>query len=574
MHKISDKKGVQQLIQRLKQVGVHHVVISPGSRNAPLIVSFSQDPYFTTYNIPDERSAAFYALGMAEELNQPVAIACTSGSAILNYYPAIAEAFYRCIPLIVLSADRPEEWIDHGDGQTIRQRGVLKNHILAEMDLIEHLENPQEEIANLKELDRVVQYVVQPWKGPVHINCPFNEPLYGSVSVDEMIAVNEIAYSIQEHVEIDMNLLNELKETWAASKNIMILCGQLPYDESLRNALNTLADYNHIAILVENTSNLVGQRFIHCIDRTLNSIEEENLPHFQPDLLITIGGAVVSKRIKSFLRAAEGMIHWKIGFDFPEMDTYRHLSHSICMSPNQFVRMLPFSSESNQVSRFGEQWKQLDYLIQFKHEQFFEEAGYSDIHAFNLILDCVPDESKLHMGNSSVVRYCQLFDPIKSIRYTSNRGTSGIDGSTSTAIGAAIVNPDMIHTLITGDISFFYDSNALWNKHLPSNVRIILINNGGGNIFKIIPGPDSTDELEEHFVAQHDFNASQICAAFHVAYHAVSSIDELEDAMSTFYQIDHQNRPVLLEVFTSSNLNPQELKRYFKAVKVEARRFS
>lgn len=573
MIKISAKKGVQQLIQRFKHVGIRHIVISPGSRNAPLIISFSQDPYFTTYSIPDERSAAFYALGMAEELGEPVAIACTSGSAILNYYPAIAEAFYRSIPLIVLSADRPLAWIDHGDGQTIRQRGVLSHHIMAEMELLESPILEKELEQNSSEFDRVFDYVFRPWKGPVHINCPFTEPLYESEPALEEDNTSTKRISRVSH-ELSNEDISYINTTWLDAKNIMILCGQMPHSPELHHILNSLSEHSHVAIIVENTSNLAGNRFIHCIDRTLNSIPSHLNRYFQPDLLISIGGAIISKRIKSFLRDSTGVIHWRVGFEFPEMDTYRHLTRSFEDSANHFLRHLPLPQMDVMHTRFGEQWKQLDFLIQLKHEEFFADGPFTDIQVFHYLMDIIPEDSKLHMANSSVVRYCQLFDPIKSIRYTGNRGTSGIDGSTSTAIGAAIANPDLIHTIITGDISFFYDSNALWNHHLPSNIRIILINNGGGGIFKIIPGPDKTDELEQHFVARQHFHAAPLCQAFDVSYLSARTVDELDQAMQHFYQPSPNQRPVLLEVFTPSDANPEELNRYFREIKVEPKIFT
>jgi 2-succinyl-5-enolpyruvyl-6-hydroxy-3-cyclohexene-1-carboxylate synthase len=206
-------------------------------------------------------------------------------------------------------------------------------------------------------------------------------------------------------------------------------------------------------------------------------------------------------------------------------------------------------------------------MCQEKIGSFFQTIPYSDLSVFETILDYIPEDSFLHMGNSSVVRYCQLFDPIKSIHYFSNRGTSGIDGCTSTACGVALMSPSKCNVLITGDVSFFYDSNALWSNHLPANLRIILINNGGGGIFKIIPGPNSTKQSETFFEAKHPFKAEHICKAFGVHYSHAQSIQEVENNMEHFYEQSEDRMPKLIEITTPSELNPIVLKDFFNTIR-------
>src|SRR5690554_647997 len=216
------------------------------------------------------------------------------------------------------------------------------------------------------------------------------------------------------------------------------------------------------------------------------------------------------------------------------MDTFQSLTVSIPMQPNSFLDILLEEGFNRNTSRYGEQWKQLDYLVQGNHAEFLETVPYSDLSVFNLVLDAIPDQSSLHLANSSVIRYAQLFDPIKSINYFCNRGTSGIDGSTSTAIGNTLVGTEKLHTLITGDISFFYDSNAFWNHYVPSNFRVFLINNGGGGIFNIIPGPKTTAQGDAFFVAKHSFSAKSISEAFNVNYFAANSMEEIDEQLDAF----------------------------------------
>jgi 2-succinyl-5-enolpyruvyl-6-hydroxy-3-cyclohexene-1-carboxylate synthase len=283
--------------------------------------------------------------------------------------------------------------------------------------------------------------------------------------------------------------------------------------------------------------------------------------------LITIGGAVVSKKIKAFIRKFKPKYHWKVGFEFPYMDTYQSMTHSFQVEPSLFFHEMNQLNYDRSGSNFGAKWKQTDFLAQEKMPAFFHKVPYSDVKVFETLLDYLPENSQLHMANSSVVRYCQLFDPIQSITYWSNRGTSGIDGSTSTALGAAVASQNDCHVLITGDVSFFYDSNALWNAYLPANFRIILINNGGGGIFKIIPGPASTNQLEQYFEAQHTQDAKLVSEAFGVRYYSAESMEEIESLMLDFYTIDEGGKAKLLEIKTPGESNHLQLDAFFNELK-------
>jgi 2-succinyl-5-enolpyruvyl-6-hydroxy-3-cyclohexene-1-carboxylate synthase len=555
----SDKEHVTTFIHACIRNGMTHVVCSPGSRNAPLVIAIDEHPALETIVVHDERSAAFYALGMAQELKAPVGLVCTSGSAMLNYYPAVSEAYYQYVPIVVMSADRPTEWVNHGDGQTIVQQGVYHNHIRHEARISK--EQTDNEIN--EQVDLAFAAALNTWKGPIHFNLPLEEPLYGKREVEW-----------EKEAEVDRSVVTlglvpaakeQLRKIWNDSPKKMILVGQHDKDLALKNGLFDLCNDSSIAVLVENTSNLTHQRWVHCIDRTLGGISDDEIEKYQPDLLITMGGAVISKRIKQFLRNAPIKAHWKAGYEFLDMNTYRKLTHSFETNPAEFVQMLLSMNLDRNQSNFGSTWKQLDFLNQEKLPAFFETIPYSDMAVFEMLLDYIPENAYLHMANSSVVRYCQLYDPIPSLRYFSNRGTSGIDGSTSTACGVALSSPDTCNVLITGDVSFFYDTNAFWNKQLPSNLRVFLVNNGGGGIFRIIPGPRESDQLENYFEAHHDRKAEFICKAHDVEYSSASSLDEIENQMADFFQ--ESDRPKLMEIFTPRELNGKVLGEYFEFLK-------
>jgi 2-succinyl-5-enolpyruvyl-6-hydroxy-3-cyclohexene-1-carboxylate synthase len=557
----SDKKVVSHLVEQCVAHGLKHIVCSPGSRNAPLVIAFDEHPDVECYVVHDERSAAFVALGMMQQLSAPVAVVCTSGSAVANYYPAVVEAYYQCLPLVVITADRPAAWIDQGDGQTIKQHEVFGAHVRYNANFSDSQDNSE----GLWMLEREVSIAFSEgngaWKGPIHFNVGLSEPLYGTVEKAE-ITPRLI------HLEKGKFTFSTEQSGWMKQKlevsRILVLCGQLEPDPLLNKLLLEFGEHPSVAIVVENTSNLEGKQFVNCIDRTLNAISEDEIEAFRPDVLITLGGAIVSKRIKAFFRKNKPHMHWKVGFEFPYMDTFQCLTHSFQASPKDFLEQLNLLRLNLNKFNFGSKWKQRDFEVQGRMPAFLANAPYSDLKVFDELLDYLPESCHLHMANSSVVRYCQLFDPIRGVRYWSNRGTSGIDGSSSTAVGAAWIAKKDLHVLITGDVSFFYDSNALWNKYLGANLRIILINNSGGGIFRIIPGPDKSPQLETYFEAQHKQQAKEICQAFHVDYLSIANLNDMDNVMREFYTYKEDGRPKLLEIFTPTEENSGVLTSFFE----------
>jgi 2-succinyl-5-enolpyruvyl-6-hydroxy-3-cyclohexene-1-carboxylate synthase len=559
----SNKLIVQKIVSACESYGIKHIVVCPGSRNAPFSIAFDNHPAFSTYVVHDERSAAFFALGMIDQLGSPVAIVCTSGSAIQNFSPAVSEAFYRQLPLVVISADRPKNWIDQGDGQTIRQSNVLRDHAMYVTELSDDTESDEYSWYAKRELNQAFSQVTNPWKGPIHINVGLHEPLYDVQEVKES-TFSKVEFIATENI-IDKEILSNLRKE--ISGKVLVLCGQMNRNDTLQKILADFAENTNVAVLVENTSNLSDTRFVHCIDRTLNLISEGEIEKFIPDLLITLGDAVVSKKIKTFLRKNKPKQHWKIGYAFPHMDTYQSVTHVFQMDAVSFFKQLLSEQSEIHSNNYGSLWRQKDYVAKDKSVEFLDHVEFSDLQVFDYIFQYLPERSILHMANSSVVRYCQLFDPIPSIDYYGNRGTSGIDGSTSTAVGASLANQDKLHVLITGDVSFFYDSNALWNKYLGKNLRIILINNSGGGIFRIIPGPSTSPQRDTFFEATHETNAEGICKSFNVNYQAVNSIFALQTVLTDFFTESLNQRLKVVEIFTPREKNAVVLDEYFQFIK-------
>ena len=550
---------VQLIVDQLLAYDIRKVVVSPGSRNAPFSIAFDEHPEIETFVVHDERSAGFIALGMAQELSETVALCCTSGSACLNYYPAVSEAYYRSIPLLVLTADRPAAWINHGDGQTIVQRDVYKNHILGSLEMDEDLFEQKSIETHQQELAALLSVTTSTWKGPIHLNVGLNEPLY--LTVEKTIDFGKKAPIVPPMKRIDASDMELIVQEINQSK-VLVLAGQMEQNPKLQQELIKLASFPNVVVLVENTSNVQHERFIHCIDRTLNGFDQSN-DAFKPEILITIGGAVVSKRIKAYLRTAGILKHYKIGAEFPEMDTYRCLTMSFPLAAYQFFAQVnEYELQANKYN-FNGKWKAVDILAKDRALDFVSEfSKLTDLQVFQTVQDLLPEDVVLHLANSSVVRYAQLFDPIKGVRYESNRGTSGIDGSTSTALGAAIVNPSKQHVLISGDISFLYDSNALWYEPFARNFKMIVIQNYGGGIFNIIAGPAESKQRARYFEAKQAKSPASIAQAFGIQTKTLSSLEELTEYLPLFF--DPSCDIQVLEVQTDDVNNAIDLDRYFE----------
>ena len=555
----TNKTTISSLVEICAQKGITKVVLSPGSRNAPLAIAFNRHPEIDCYVVVDERAAAFFAMGMAQQTQQAVAICCTSGSAALNYAPAIVEAFYQRIPLLILTADRPVEWIDQGAGQTIRQRDVYGKYVLKSFELTQEAKGGDDLWHNDRLINEAINLAHFPRLGPVHVNIPLREPLY------DLAKKRTHEPKIQKVIKIEQSLsdtqLNFFLEKWNQADSKLILCGLMSSNRKVNELLEKICEDDSVSVLTETTANVFSEKFNPCIDRLISTIKKEEEKDFRPEVLITIGGAIVSKKIKILLQRMQPTEHWHIDAAGIEMDTYQSLTHTIPIDPNRFFQQLIDGIDfSKKEKSFQEVWNTRNELTRNNHQAFLTKMPYSDFKAFEIILKNIPSGSVFQMGNSSTIRYVQLFDQRSDLEYFSNRGTSGIDGSTSTAVGAALAS-EKPTTLVCGDLSFFYDVNGLWNKYLPSNLRIIIINNSGGGIFRIIPGPSTSDELDEFFEVTQERTAEPFAKMYGLDYQQASSVEELENVLLEFYK--EKNKAGILEVFTPRTENEKVLKAWF-----------
>jgi 2-succinyl-5-enolpyruvyl-6-hydroxy-3-cyclohexene-1-carboxylate synthase len=548
--KISSKKVVSYILGALKSAGITDVVLTPGSRNAPFSISIANTPFFETYSIVDERSAAFFALGLSQQSKKPTVLICTSGTALLNYAPAIAEAYYQRIPLLVISADRPEEWIDRGEGQSIRQNNVFQNYADFSACLI--ADEKEGAFQNEGVIQNTIQYLISN-SGPVHLNVPFQEPLYELIECDELptfqFELNENSVDVLKEIGQSLELLKQ-------AERIMVLVGQHVY-ENFSEELELFNQLNQVIVLTETHANVNIENSFPCIDRLIMGLGGNAQQMLAPDVLITVGTNIISRKIKAILRKAKPK-HIQVGVNEKPMDTFDCLKVQCNLTPQDF-----FSTSKEIENKFD--WKNELLAIQENQinqvEAWLPSAPFSDLTVFSSILKAIPNGIDLQMGNSSVVRYIQLFNQNKELTYFGNRGVAGIDGSTSTAIGAAwkTKKPTLI---ISGDLSFHYDSNAFWNNYLSNQLKVIVINNGGGGIFRIIDGSKDTEHLQQFFETSHSSKSIKgIAELYNLNYFSASNFDELNQTLPLFF---NENNVCILEIFTPKKDNPKALEAFFQ----------
>lgn len=558
---ISTKKHIQQLAAILLAKGIDDIIISPGSRNGPLTHTFSGCGLFNCRNIVDERSAAYFALGLAQAKQKPVAIVCSSGTATLNYAPAVAEAYYMNVPLVVLTADRPDYWIDQAESQCIPQKNIYHDFTKKEVSL--PLGETEKELWFAgRTINECLNISVTGTQGPVHINIPLEEPLHDLL--DEQLPPAKVIETADTVSNLTESEIDRLADIFNQAGKVLILAGQQAPNPGLENVLSELVGKTGAVVLKEHLANLDDSQFCSSIDTIMTAILEDKLDDFQPELLISFGGQFVSKSLKQFLRKYKPDNHWHLSLSNEHFDTFQSLTKVINLDVVDFFEQLTPKVISKGAG-YLKRWKNKEAHVNQLREQFIGQTEFSDLTVFDQLRKAIPENSAIHLGNSSPVRYALICEPVKNGHYFGNRGTSGIDGPLSTAVGFASES-EKLNTIILGDLSFFYDSNALWNKYIGGNLRVIVINNRGGNIFSLIKGPGESPAFQEHFFTENKFKAEGIAKAFELDYFKAESHDELDSVLQEFYSPDQDNAAIL-EIFTDAEINTKTFRELFKYVK-------
>lgn len=560
----TDSRFCSILFDILAEKGVKDVVCSPGSRNAPLLIAAVARDNLRKHVVIDERSAAFMALGIAQVSRKPVALVCTSGTALLNYGPAVAEAFYQSVPLIVISADRPEQWIDQDDSQTLRQFEALANFVKRSYRIPAYgnSDNELQWYVNRIVNDAMIEASSRR-KGPVHINVELGEPLGKKV---KRIASNEriidfIGADSLGNKEVVRNLAIKM----TASK-VLFVAGFLPPDSRLHKAMGELASLPNVVVMTETLSNLHLGPYASCIDSVLTAYSTELLDAAAPDLVISLGGSLVSRKLKEYLRRNAGRCeHWAIGWYHTTSDCFMALSKRIEVDPARLLHQLATTirkqSVTSEVSGFADCWLKLRKRAFAAKSSFVSEVSWGDLKAFEVIMREMPRDVNLFLSNGTSVRYAQLLGERAPHASYCNRGVSGIDGSISTAVGGAKVYKGRT-VMVTGDMSMAYDLNSLSLPEMPEGFVIIVIDNSGGGIFRFVPSTSDLEERETYFCAPPKLPLKLLAGAYGFLYAEASDEESLSDRLREIFSGYRYSSPYILRIITDGEKSAAQLKRY------------
>lgn len=547
----SNKENINILTALLVEHGVRHAVVCPGSRNAPIVHNLNECPDIHCYPVTDERSAGFYALGMCQCTGLPVAVCVTSGTALLNLVPAVAEARYQHLPLVVISADRPPQWVDQLDGQTLPQPGVFGGFVGKSVSLPEPHDDETRWYCN-----RLVNeaLLASRWENvPVHINVPISEPLFDFTvsSLPHERAIERIS-SFPNFEAIAV----EVGERFLKAMRPMIVIGQTKddgYPEYYADDYRLVADY--AVVLHESLCDFICPCHF---DEVLSRVGEQ--PEYQPDFVLYLGDTIVSKRLKTFLRGCNDCYFVAANESGNLIDTFMNLRHWVhCDAWTMLLTLADLLREKQpQPKAFRDLWAQALTRAKIHADQFV--PAFSQMAAVRLF-EQYYDSSKhfVHYANSMAIRLANIY---ASHYVYCNRGVNGIEGSLSTAAGFSLVADKSVFIVI-GDLSFFYDQNALWNQNLRGNLRILLLNNGCGGIFTMLPGLEQSAARDRIVAAAHQTTAEGICRQNGVGYLKAEDMEQMQQGIEWLLHTPSET-PLLLEVLTDAHDDERVYKDYLR----------
>ena len=544
----SDKKNILQLVALLIEHGISNIIVCPGIQNAPILQTLINHPFFHCHAMTDERSAGFFALGLALHGGKPAAVCCASGSALLNIHPAVAEAYYQKVQLVVISTDQPEG----GDRQALPQPNVFGS-LVKKFAQLPEIHTEQDECSCNRLINEALLELNHHGKGPVHIHVPISDSLFHFTGTELPKARVITRY---QGLNVYDRKYDDLIERLNKYSRRMMIAGQMSLIYLFEKRICKLL-YKHFTWLTEHLSNrIVPGMPIKNFESILYATSEKEKEKLTPEIVITYGGHIVSRRLKEFLRQHPPKEHWHVSLDGEIVDPFGCLTTAIEMDPFEFLERIAHLLENRQIE-YPKTW---EYLSKNIPEPSF---AYSEMAAIGKLIHSLPVESALHLGNGSPIRYAQLYTVPETVEVCCNRGMSGADGSLSTAIGYASASKKL-NFIVIGDISFFHDMNALWNEHIRPNLRILLLNNGGSEFLQSLPDQQISENTLRYVTASHQTSAKGWAKERGFSYTSVHNEEELEAAMSAFTQTESPtDRPLLLEVFTNRSEDLHLLNEYY-----------
>lgn len=541
-----NKANANQLTALLIAHGIRDIVVCPGSRNGVLVHNFHAAPLLNAHPVTDERSAGFVALGLALATGKPAAVCVTSGSALLATLPAVSEAYYRHIPLIVISADRPQQWIGQMDGQTLPQQHALQPY--ADTYNIIEYQNETERWGNNRLINEALCRCFAPEPRPVHFNLPFSEPLFSFTTPG--LPCERVVKTCAASAPAP--LPDEIVNLIAEASHPLLVVGQC--EQRGAEIFDRLDNTGKMLVLTELTTPSAL-----CRRTALLEADDYPLILYSPDVVVHIGGNFIGKAVKRLLR--EYVPYYLIRIDLSDTlcDTFCHLTHHVQANPIDAAAQLLYElPENKNVQKMS---AALTHRTAEADAACLDALPFSDLTAMRLLAKRLERQegTVLHLGNSSVVRNAACFFNSNRLRVHCNRGVNGIEGSLSTAVGHALGTTWQVWAVL-GDLSALYDANALWNKQLPPNLRIVVFNNGGGQIFSRLPGLYCSEAAPELIAAAHGYSLQHIAAAFGLEYHAAHNLAEADEAIKAM--LASSGKAQLTEIFTRSADNEEARIKY------------
>lgn len=557
----TDNRSVQIVISLLKQYRVRHAVLSAGTRNVPVVHSLEQDPYFRCFSVVDERSAAYFALGLALETGEPVLLSCTSGTAAVNYTSAMWEARRQCLPLVALTSDRNQYYLGQLEDQMIAQSGMYGDACLKSVTL-PIVESEKDAWYCNRLVNEALLELDHRGGGPVHINLPTEWGLFAQNFNTESLPktrrirrINQSSMTEQKTAPVDA--LNE-------KERVLLIFGQSrPVTQELVGEVSRFSANFGCVIAAESLSNLPCDEAINT-NLVCRALTKDLFVNYTPDLVISVGGDYVSV-LKGLLKASEANFdHWAVNQHGYVVDQFRRLTSIFECSLLSFFQYFNQFGKGTKKKAYQALWRQA--VEQLPAPEF----PYGSASVMEQFMEMVPTDSVVHYGNGVAVHMAQYFDR-KDLEHYCHSGTTTIDGSLSSFIGQASVCRKLCFAFI-GDLSFFYDMNALWNRHVGGNVRILLYNNEGGQTFHWNAAKD-IETLRLHISAEHHATAKGWVESLGMRYYSAKNQTEL-DAVLPVFMAKEGNEPIVLEVFTDKEQDSKILHQYYEICRVNLESFS
>jgi 2-succinyl-5-enolpyruvyl-6-hydroxy-3-cyclohexene-1-carboxylate synthase len=567
---------IAAFVAELYSTGVTDVVVSPGSRSTPMAMVMAEHPELKVHIHVDERSAAFFALGIAKATNRPVAILCTSGTAAANYFPAIVEARYSRVPLIVLTADRPHELREVGAPQAIDQLHLYGKHVkwFAEMALPE---DTDEMIRYARTVcARATAIATAAPSGPVHLNFPFREPLIPRLD-ENLFQLSERPKGYVKvyngDLAIEDGVFEEIAEKLKGKERGLIVCGNLT-DDKFTDAVTQLSASLNYPILADPLSQLRSglhnhENIIETYDTFLRN--EDAKAFLKPDVVIRFGAMPISKALTIFLKENQTADQYVVDGGGGWRDPTSLSTDMIFCNEALFCEKLVSLSTNEASSAFIKNWQNLNELTKTTMKQVRDITVLSEGRLFYQLTDLLPEGATLFVGNSMPIRDLDSFfhNNGKNIRVMANRGANGIDGTVSTSLGAALYSQSMY--LVLGDLTFFHDLNGLIAAKLYNiDIHIILVNNNGGGIFSFLPQSEHPKNFELLFGTPLNIEFEHAVRMFNGNFTKIQNWDHFAVEMN---QSVEQSGINVYEIVTNREKNRDEHREIWQSVSQEISNF-